>query len=93
MHDGEELKVYGGAMATRADGFECHSYETELAAFSDTLNEAEEGSVVVVVTDCLSGGQAGGRWRWRCANDKGGRYRALMLADIERLEAIIQSQP
>ena len=87
MHDGQHLNIHGGAMEVEEDGFQKHSFEAEMAGFSDALWWAPEGSVVVVVTDCLSGGLAGARWRVRSASDKSGRYRDKALADIERLEA------
>ena len=57
-----------------------------MAGFSDALWTAPENSVIVVVTDCLSGSLAGARWRFRSASDKGGRYRDQALADLQRLE-------
>ena len=87
VHDGVDMSVYGGSLEAEEDGFERHSFEAEVAGFSDALSSAPKGSVIVVVTDCLSGGLAGGRWRFRSASEKSGRYRDEALADIERLES------
>lgn len=61
--DGAELRVHGGAMEPWHRTFERHSYEPELAAFADLHHDLEEGSFIVTITDCLSGGQAGAAFR------------------------------
>ena len=84
-HDGSELRTLGGRLDPRRQGFERHSYEAELAGFHDHLTSTED-TVTVIVTDCLSGAMAGGRWRSRTAADKANRYRAQELDTLSGLE-------
>ena len=84
-HDGSTLRVLGGGLRHQRRGFERHSYEAELAGFHDHLADTG-GSVTVIVTDCLSGSQAGGRFRSRTQADKANRYRAQELDNLELLE-------
>ena len=75
----------GGQLDVFADTFERHSYEAELAAFHDHL-AATSGSVTVVVTDCLSGMQAGHAFPGRTASSRSARYRDKELGNIHELE-------
>ena len=38
------MLIFGGGMSTRLNGCEKHSYEAEIAGFSDSLHEAPEAS-------------------------------------------------
>jgi hypothetical protein len=75
----------GGQLDVFADTFERHSYEAELAAFHEHL-AATTGSVTVVVTDCLSGMQAGHAFPGRTASSRSARYRDKELGNIHELE-------
>eukprot|EP00900_Chrysochromulina_parva_P001708 jgi/Chrpa1/11538/Chrysochromulina_OHIO_Genome00019369-RA len=77
--------VLGGQLDVYADTFERHSYEAELAAFHDHL-AATKDSVTVVVTDCLSGMQAGHAFTGRTVSSKAARYRDKELGNISELE-------
>jgi len=77
--------VLGGQLDIYADTFERHSYEAELAAFQDHL-AATVNSVSVVVTDCLSGMQAGHAFPGRTVSAKTARYRDKELGNISELE-------
>jgi len=77
--------VLGGQLDVYADTFERHSYEAELAAFHDHLT-ATKDSVTVVVTDCLSGMQAGHAFPGRTVSSKAARYRDKELGNISQLE-------
>jgi ribonuclease HI len=77
--------VLGGQLDVYADTFERHSYEAELAAFHDHL-AATANSVTVVVTDCLSGMQAGHAFPGRTVSAKNARYRDKELGNISELE-------
>ena len=72
----------GGASRAERDGFECHSYETELYAFQDLLARAGKGASVVCITDCLSAASALCRSPMLSDGAIAGRYRARLLADI-----------
>ena len=75
----------GGQLDVFADTFERHSYEAELAAFHDHL-ASTTGSVTVVVTDCLSGMQAGHAFPGRTSSSRSARYRDKELGNIYELE-------
>ena len=77
--------VLGGQLDVYADTFERHSYEAELAAFQDHL-AATRDSVTVLVTDCLSGMQAGHAFSGRTISSKAARYRDKELGNIFELE-------
>ena len=77
--------VLGGQLDVYADTFERHSYEAELAAFQDHL-AATRDSVTVLVTDCLSGMQAGHAFSGRTISSKAARYRDKELGNISELE-------
>ena len=80
-----KVRVFQAGMAPLRDAFEQHSYETELAAYHDLLDTLHD-AVVVNVTDCLSGMQAGHAWRTRTDAAKSGRYRDDVLGNVEWLE-------
>lgn len=77
--------MLGGQLDVYADTFERHSYEAELAAFQDHL-AATRDSVTVLVTDCLSGMQAGHAFSGRTISSKAARYRDKELGNIFELE-------
>jgi hypothetical protein len=93
LFDGKELRVVGGRIHAARKGFDQHSYEAELAGFSDVYTEGS-GKVTVNVTDCLSGMQSGQRFRTRTDRARASCYRDDVLSRLEELEetqeAVIQ---
>ena len=81
----DAVRVLGGRMETAARGFERHSYEAETEAFLDHLADCEN-SVTVFVTDCLSGSQAGTKYKSRTDAHKAGCYRCAELDNVDALE-------
>jgi ribonuclease HI len=77
--------VLGGQLDVFADNFERHSYEAELAAFHDHL-AATADTVSVIVTDCLSGMQAGHAFPGRTVSSQAARYRDKELGNLAELE-------
>ena len=84
-HDGSTLSTLGGGLWHERLGIERHSFEAELAGFHDHL-AATRDTVTVIVTDCLSGAQAAGRFRSRTQADKATRHRGQELDNIDALE-------
>ena len=82
---GDGTRVLGGRMEEDARGFDRHSYEAETEAFLDHLADCV-GSVTVFVTDCLSGSQAGTRFKARTDAAKAGCYRGVELDNVDALE-------
>ena len=75
----------GGQLDVFADNFERHSYEAELAAFHDHLAGTAD-TVSVIVTDCLSGMQAGHAFPGRTVSSQAARYRDKELGNLAVLE-------
>jgi ribonuclease HI len=84
-HNGS-LKTYGGEMELLDGDFERHSYETELQAFGDALQDAPLGSQVFIITDCLSGTMALSRFRGISCTNKAKCYRAPRLQHVLEME-------
>jgi hypothetical protein len=82
----EGVRVMGGRLAHNTRDFERHSFEAEIAAFHDHLADTE-GTFTVFITDCLSGSQAGGKFKSRTDAHKAACYRGLELDNINSLEA------
>ena len=85
LYDGDELRVVGDRIDASRKGFDQHSYEAELAGFSDVYVRGNK-KVTVNITDCLSGMQAGQRFRTRTDRARASCYRDDVLSRLEELE-------
>ena len=79
------VKVLGGRMEPETRGFDRHSYEAEIQAFLDHLADTAD-TVTVFITDCLSGSQAGSKFKSRTDAHKSGCYRGVELDNVDALE-------
>ena len=80
------LRLFGGAMETEEDELENHSYEAEMEAVTAVLHHSPALSIIVIMSDSLSGVLAGGRFRHLPFNARAKCYRDDSLATVILLE-------